>query len=144
MTTRKTPRKTTRTTAPPKAAALAAALAYAADAACVVLFCTIGRRNHAEAVTLAGIAETAWPFLAGLTVAWLINRAWRRPRAVWPNGVILWFGTIVIGMGLRAGTGAGIAASFILVATAVTGALLLGWRAAANRAGYGAAGTSRD
>lgn len=136
MTTRKTPR----TTDPTKTAALA----YAADAACVVLFCTIGRRNHAEAVTLAGIAETAWPFLAGLTVAWLLNRAWRQPRAVWPTGVILWLGTIVIGMGLRAVTGAGIAASFILVATAVTGALLLGWRAAANRAGYGAAGTSRD
>lgn len=140
MTTRKTTRKTTRTSAPTKTAALA----YAADTACVVLFCTIGRRNHAEAVTLAGVAETAWPFLAGLTVAWLLSRAWRQPTAVWPTGVVLWLGTIAIGMGLRAVTGAGIAASFILVATAVTGALLLGWRAAAGRAGYGAAGTSRD
>ncbi len=135
-----TTRKTTRTSAPTKTAALA----YAADAACVVLFCTIGRRNHAEAVTLAGVAETAWPFLAGLTVAWLLSRAWRQPTAVWPTGVVLWLGTIAIGMGLRTVTGAGIAASFILVATAVTGALLLGWRAAAGRAGYGAAGASRD
>lgn len=109
-----------------------AALAFAADAASVVLFCAVGRRNHAEAVTLSGVAETAWPFLAGLTAAWLLDRAWRRPTAVWPTGVNLWLGTIAIGMGLRALTGAGVAISFVLVATLATATLLLGWRAAAT------------
>ena len=41
------------------------ALALVADAVCVVVFCTIGRRSHAEGLSVAGIAETAWPFLAG-------------------------------------------------------------------------------
>jgi len=107
-----------------------AARAFAADAACVVLFCAVGRRNHGEAVTAVGIAETAWPFLAGLIAGWLLIRAWRHPTAVWPTGVALWLSTITIGMGLRAASGAGTALSFVMVATVVTGALLLGWRAA--------------
>ncbi|MBU3751390.1 MAG: DUF3054 domain-containing protein, partial [Mycobacterium sp.] len=37
--------------------------------------------------------------------------------------------TVAIGIGLRAGTGAGTALSFVLVATVVTGVLLVGWRA---------------
>lgn len=105
-------------------------LAFAADAACILIFVAIGRRNHAEGVTLAGIAETAWPFLAGLAAAWLIYRAWRAPTAVRTTGVTVWLSTVAIGMGLRAGTGSGIALSFIVVATLVTGLLLLGWRAA--------------
>ena len=126
---------TTRSAQPAARSTPTAALAFAVDAACVVLFCTVGRRNHAEPVTVSGVAETAWPFLAGLAVAWLAGRAWRRPIAVWPTGVTLWLGTIAIGMGLRAATGAGVAFSFILVATLVTGALLVGWRAIAARRG---------
>ncbi len=42
-----------------------APLALVADIVCVVVFCTIGRRSHAEGLTLGGIAETAWPFLSG-------------------------------------------------------------------------------
>lgn len=109
-----------------------AALAFIADVLCVMLFVAVGRRNHAEGVTVAGIAETAWPFLAGLTAAWVIYRAWRQPLAVSPTGVSVWLSTVAIGMGLRAGIGAGIAWSFVLVATAVTGVLLLGWRAVAG------------
>ena len=120
---------TTGSPEPGATTARTAALAFAADVACVLLFCTVGRRNHNEAVTLSGIAETAWPFLAGLTAAWLLYRAWREPTAVHPTGVNLWLSTVAIGMGLRAGTGAGIALSFVLVATVVTGVLLVGWRA---------------
>lgn len=104
-------------------------LALAADAACILVFVAIGRRNHDEGVTLGGIAETAWPFLTGLVVGWLLSRAWRHPTAL-RTGAVVWPITIVIGMGIRAATGAGIAVSFIVVATLVTGALLLGWRAA--------------
>jgi hypothetical protein len=122
---------TTRSTEPATTNSRTAALALATDAACVVLFCTAGRRNHAETVTVSGVAETAWPFLVGLAVAWLGSRAWRASTRVWPTGVTVWLGTIAIGMGLRAATGAGTALSFVLVATGVTGALLLGWRAIA-------------
>lgn len=109
------------------------AAAFATDIACVLLFCTLGRRNHSEAMNLAGVAETAWPFLAGLTAAWLLIRGWRRPTAVRPTGIAVWVGCVAIGMALRAITGAGIALSFVLVATLFTGVLLLGWRAALRR-----------
>ncbi len=104
-------------------------LALAADAACILVFVAIGRRNHGEGVTPAGIAETAWPFLTGLVAGWLLSRAWRQPTAL-RTAATVWPITIVVGMGIRAATGTGIAASFILVATLVTGALLMGWRAA--------------
>ncbi len=106
-----------------------AAAAFAADVACVLIFVAIGRRNHGEGVTLGGVVWTAWPFLAGLVLAWIIFRAWRRPTAINPTGVALWLSTVAIGMGLRAGIGEGTALSFVIVATLVTGGLLLGWRA---------------
>lgn len=106
-----------------------AALAFAADVICVIAFVAVGRRNHAEGVTLAGIAETAWPFLTGTVVGWLVSRGWRRPTTPVPTGVIIWICTVVVGMALRVASGEGIAFSFILVATLVTGVLLAGWRA---------------
>ena len=118
-----------RPTAPEQNSTRTAVLAFLADAACILVFVAIGRRNHAEGVTLAGVAQTAWPFLAGLAASWVVYRAWRAPTAIRPTGVNVWLSTVAIGMGLRAGIGAGIAVSFIAVATAFTGALLLGWRA---------------
>lgn len=106
-----------------------AASALAADVVCVLVFVAVGRRNHAEGVTLAGIAETAWPFLTGTAVGWLLIRGWGRPTALVPTGVAIWISTVVVGMALRVVTGAGIAVSFILVASTVTAVLLLGWRA---------------
>lgn len=107
-----------------------AALAFVADVVCILIFVAVGRRNHAEGVTLFGVAQTAWPFLAGLVVGWVLFRAWRRPTAILPTGVGVWLSNVALGMGLRVATGAGVAVSFILVATGVTGLLLLGWRAA--------------
>lgn len=107
-----------------------AALAVAADAVCVVIFCTIGRRSHAEGLTIAGIAETAWPFLAGTAVGWLAARAWRRPLSLTPTGVLVWVCTVAVGMVLRKLSGQGVAVSFVVVASLVTALLLLGWRGA--------------
>ena len=121
---------TTRTTAPEHNSTRTAGLAFAADAVCILIFVAIGRRNHTEGVTLAGVAQTAWPFLVGLAAGWVLCRAWRAPTAVRPTGIIVWLSTVAIGMVLRAGIGAGIALSFIAVATAFTGVLLVGWRAA--------------
>ncbi|ORA56444.1 hypothetical protein BST22_00405 [Mycolicibacterium chubuense] len=106
--------------------------ALAADVACVVVFCAIGRRSHAEGLTLAGVAETAWPFLTGTALGWVLARAWRRPLALLPTGVVVWVATVVVGMLLRKLTAQGTAPSFIVVASLTTAALLLGWRAIAR------------
>ena len=102
------------------------------DVACVLLFCSIGRRSHDEGLNVAGIATTAWPFLSGTALGWLTSQAWRRPTAVYPTGVVVWLCTVVVGMLLRKATAAGVAASFVVVATSVTALLLLGWRAVAR------------
>jgi Protein of unknown function (DUF3054) len=108
-----------------------ALVALATDVVCVVVFCTIGRRSHAEGLTLTGVAETAWPFLAGTGVGWLLARGWRRPQALVPTGVVVWACTVAVGMLLRKATSQGVAPSFVVVASLATALLLLGWRAAA-------------
>lgn len=105
-------------------------LAFATDVVCVLVFCAIGRRSHAEGLTLTGIAETAWPFLAGTGIGWLAARAWRRPLTPAPTGVLIWLATVAVGMVLRRISGQGVALSFIVVASLVTAVLLLGWRGA--------------
>ena len=109
-----------------------AVLALAGDIVCVLVFCALGRRSHAEGLTLAGIADTAWPFLSGTVLGWVISRGWRAPTAVAPTGVIVWLSTVVVGMLLRKAGSQGVATSFIIVATVVTALLLLGWRVAAK------------
>ncbi len=96
----------------------------------MLVFCALGRRSHDEGLNLTGIATTAWPFLTGTAVGWLAARGWRRPTVVAPTGVVVWLSTVVVGMVLRKATSAGVAASFVVVATAVTALLLLGWRVA--------------
>jgi hypothetical protein len=103
--------------------------AFATDIVCVVVFCAIGRRSHAEGLTIAGVAETAWPFLTGAGVGWLVARGWRNPTAVVPTGAAVWLCTVVVAMLLRKATSTGVAASFVVVASLVTALLLLGWRA---------------
>jgi peptidoglycan/LPS O-acetylase OafA/YrhL len=107
-------------------------VAMLADVVCVLLFCTIGRRSHAEGITLAGVAETAWPFLAGTAVGWVAARGWRRPDTLAPTGLVIWLCTVAIGMLLRKATSQGTAVSFVVVASLVTAILLLGWRAAVS------------
>ncbi|UQX10556.1 DUF3054 domain-containing protein [Candidatus Mycobacterium methanotrophicum] len=100
------------------------------DVACVLLFCAVGRRSHDEGLSAMGVATTAWPFLSGTALGWLAARAWRRPTALVPTGIVVWVCTVAVGMLLRKATSAGVAASFVVVASTVTAVLLLGWRAA--------------
>ncbi len=109
-----------------------AALAFLTDVVCVVIFCTIGRRSHAEGITLTGVAHTSWPFLTGTVTGWALSRGWRRPTALNPTGLTVWVSTVVIGMLLRKASAQGVAVSFVIVASTVTGILLLGWRGAAR------------
>jgi hypothetical protein len=102
--------------------------AAVADVLCVLVFVAIGRASHQEGDALLGIAATAWPFLAGLVVGWVVVRAWRAPYAVVPTGVAAWVAAVTVGMLLRAVSGQGTAAAFIIVATVFLGVVLLGWR----------------
>ena len=117
----------------PRERPAAAPAALTADIACLVVFATIGRRTHAEGLTLVGIADTAWPFVAGAVAGWLLVRGWRRPTAIAPTGVTVWVCTVVVAMALRRVTGEGTALSFVVVAALATGTLMLGWRAIARR-----------
>ena len=112
-----------------------------ADIACVLVFVVIGRASHTKGETLAGIASTAWPFLAGLGCGWLATRAWRRPLALFPAGVGAWLGTVAVGMALRVIAGQGTAVAFIFVALIFLGLFMLGWRAVlSQRRGAGPKG----
>jgi hypothetical protein len=106
-------------------------LAAVLDACCVLVFVVIGRASHTKGEALAGIASTAWPFLAGLVLGWAAARAWRRPLALAPAGVVIWLATVALGMALRVVSGQGTAVSFIVVALVFLGLFLLGWRAVA-------------
>ncbi|MCV7225693.1 DUF3054 domain-containing protein [Mycolicibacterium komossense] len=106
----------------------AASAGLAIDIACVLVFCAIGRRSHDEGITLAGVAQTAWPFLSGTAAGWLLSRGWRQPTAIVPTGVSVWVATVIIGMLLRKASSQGVAVSFVIVASLVTAAFLLGWR----------------
>jgi FtsH-binding integral membrane protein len=105
-----------------------ARLAAALDVCCVLIFVIIGRASHDKGETLGGITSTAWPFLAGLAAGWAASRAWRRPVALCPAGVIVWLVTVALGMMLRVVSGQGTAVAFIVVALAFLGLFLLGWR----------------
>jgi hypothetical protein len=101
------------------------------DVCCVLAFVAIGRASHHDGESLAGLASTSWPFLAGLALGLLAGRAWRRPGAIVPAGVSAWLGTVAGGMVLRVVAGQGTAGAFIAVALAFLGLFLLGWRALA-------------
>ena len=103
-------------------------LAVLLDCCCVLLFVIIGRVSHTKGESLAGVASTAWPFLAGLAGGWLAARAWRQPFRLWPAGVGAWLGAAALGMVLRVVSGQGTALAFIVVALAFLGLFLLGWR----------------
>jgi len=104
------------------------------DIACVLIFVIIGRASHTKGETLAGIASTSWPFLAGLGVGWLAARGWRRPLAIRPEGLAIWLCTVALGMILRVVSGQGTAPAFVVVALAFLALFLLGWRLLARLA----------
>ncbi|CAM2994349.1 DUF3054 family protein [Williamsia muralis] len=113
-----------------------------ADFFAVLVFAFIGRMNHAEDLSLHGLFSTTWPFALGAAIGWSLAYLYAHMRAdhgfdypfhperVFPDGVLVWVGAVVIGMILRQQFHQGVALSFIIVATIVLGVFLLGWRAA--------------
>jgi len=98
------------------------------DLAVVVVFVVVGRRTHDEAETVAGILETAAPFLAGMATGWVATRASARPIELGTGAGVL-LATLVVGMAARALVFSdGTAGTFIAVAAAFLTLGFLGWR----------------
>jgi len=106
------------------------AVALLLDVALVLVFAAVGRASHDESSPVLGVLSTAWPFLVGTALGWLVVRVVRRswPLDVAP-GVTVWFATLLVGMLLRHAVGSGTAVSFVVVASVVLALFLLGWRA---------------
>jgi peptidoglycan/LPS O-acetylase OafA/YrhL len=102
--------------------------AFALDVVLVSVFAAIGRASHSEDA-LAGLWTTAWPFLVGVLVGWLVQRAWRNPLPPVRTGLGVWGATLVVGMLIRILADQGIAIAFVIVAAIVLFAFLVGWRA---------------
>lgn len=113
-----------------RSGALAVLLALGLDVVLVVAFAAIGRASHDTSVW-SGLWTTAWPFLAGLALGWLLTRAWRAPAAPLRTGLGVWAVTVAGGMLLRAASDQGTAVPFIVVATLTLLVFLVGWRAIA-------------
>lgn len=105
------------------------AAAPVADLASVLLFVVIGRASHGEDVGVAGVVGTAWPFVVGLAVGWVVLLAARmRADRPWPAGVLVTVLTVAVGMALRPVAGEGVEVSFVVVATCFLALFLVGWR----------------
>src|SRR3546814_11745710 len=85
-----------------------ARLALAADLAMVVIFAAIGRAEHDRGNVVLGVLETAWPFLVGVLVGWLLVRLLGRREALdLGAGVTVVIIAVVVGMLLRVVIGEG-------------------------------------
>ncbi|MGN6218569.1 MAG: DUF3054 domain-containing protein [Microbacterium sp.] len=105
----------------------AVVLALILDVVLVVAFAATGRASH-DSDVWSGLWQTAWPFLAGLGIGWLVTLAWRAPSAPVRTGLGVWAATVIGGMLLRAATGQGTALPFIIVASVTLLIALVGWR----------------
>ncbi|WP_226531942.1 DUF3054 domain-containing protein [Microbacterium paraoxydans] len=102
------------------------------DTVLVLVFAAIGRASHDE--DPAGFVLTAWPFLVALLLGHLVAALLPgRPRRPWSLlwGVVVWIVTVAGGMLVRVLSGDTAEVPFIIVATLVLGAFLVGWRAIA-------------
>ncbi|MDN5805635.1 MAG: DUF3054 domain-containing protein [Brevibacterium sp.] len=108
-------------------------IALIVDLILVVLFTIIGHYTHSHNFDPQGLLTTAWPFLVGLGVAWLLSAVWDRPIAPLATGTAVWAITILVGLVIRGVTGAGgepgqVPVSFMIVATSLNLITLVGWR----------------
>lgn len=109
--------------------------AAALDAGAIVVFAVIGRATHEEGVLGGnglGLLGTLWPFLVGAAIGWTLSKAWRKPCAWWPTGVVVWASAFVGGLLLRFVSGQGVAVSFMIVAASFLALTLVGWRVVAG------------
>lgn len=107
-------------------------IALVADLVLVALFTIVGHYTHAQNLDVSGIIDTAWPFLAGLLAAWLLNGVWTAPLAPLRTGTGVWATTVLLGLVIRAVNGDGTAGPFVVVAASLNFLTLVGWRVIAT------------
>jgi hypothetical protein len=103
------------------------ALAIVADVVAVVVFAAVGRMNHAQSDDLLGLLGTAAPFLVGLVAMWATPVVRAHPVGM-RAGLVVWAGTVVVGLALRAAFLERLPLSFAVVTAVTLAVLLLGWR----------------
>lgn len=109
---------------------MAPLLVFLIDAVLVVVFATFGRGAHSEGLGVAQVWGTAWPFLVGLVLGWVVLLVTRRRSTAVSSGVSLWLITLVVGMVIRGfGDGRVPHWSFMIVAGIAIALFLIGWRA---------------
>ncbi|MEJ6013211.1 DUF3054 domain-containing protein [Corynebacterium sp. H127] len=105
------------------------------DVIAILAFAIFARLAHkSEPFTVANILDTWWPFLVGVALAWAIIAALKLRATSLLAGSFVWVLSAVGGLsiwGIRNGHVPHI--SFIIVATVMSGLLLLGWRLLAGR-----------
>ena len=72
--------------------------ALAVDLLLTLLFVALGQGQHATERGPLGLLVTAAPFLAGLLLMTGLTSGHRTWARVWPHGVIVWMGTVAVGM----------------------------------------------
>lgn len=105
---------------------------FSFDVAAVALFALLARIAHNTPdmpLSVGGWFATMLPFLAGTVAAYVAVPAVRRAPQVMSSGLVVWVATAATGLaiwGMRHGHVPHI--SFIIVATVMSGVLLIGWR----------------
>lgn len=99
------------------------------DVLLIVLFALLGRREHEHGLGISGIFMTALPFLIAYVVMTVLSRPWQTINKLWPTGILVWLGTVVLGVATRLLMGKTAAISFVIVTLIVLGLFLLGRRA---------------
>lgn len=101
--------------------------ALGVDVGVVLAFVTLSRLSHDQSVGFDGVLGTAWPFLVGLILGWLVTRSWRSPVSL-SAALGVFACTFAVGIVFRRITFTGAQPSFIAMAFSVLSVLLVGWR----------------
>lgn len=123
----------------------------AMDFFAIFAFAVLARAAHnteADPFTLTNILDTLWPFLIGGAIGHAICAGAKKdPLPVAPGGVIVWLATAATGLIIWTVRNSAMPHwSFIIVATVMSGLLLLGTRLVAKmvlKDKYGALGARR-
>lgn len=107
------------------------------DVIAIAIFALLARIAHQTEdmpLNFAGWLSTWWPFLLGVLASWGLIAALKLDgHRVFPAGIMAWVVTLVVGLGIWSVRNGDIPHwSFVLVATVMSGLLMLGWRGIAR------------
>lgn len=107
------------------------------DVIAIAIFALLARIAHQTEdmpLNFAGWLSTWWPFLLGVLASWGLIAALKLDgHRVFPAGIMAWVVTVVVGLGIWSVRNGDIPHwSFVLVATVMSGLLMLGWRGIAR------------